>query len=71
MMTWHHPIGREITCYNPYPLCTGLARWAQEGYGDTKNRIHSFIPNVDVVITYGLIFIHPKRRRNHQLWVDR
>jgi hypothetical protein len=23
---WHHPIGREETGYNPYPLCTGSTR---------------------------------------------
>ncbi len=37
---WHHPIGAELTSYNPYPLCTRSARWAQEGYGDSDNDIH-------------------------------
>jgi hypothetical protein len=37
---WHHPIGGEVTGYNPYPLCTGSARWSQEGYGDRDNVIH-------------------------------
>lgn len=41
LVMWHHPIGREVTNYNPYPLRTEWVRWAQEGY-----------PDVDVVISY-------------------
>jgi hypothetical protein len=40
LVTWHHLIGREVAGHNPYPLCTGLARWAQEGYGDSDDSIH-------------------------------
>ncbi len=39
-MTWHHPIGGEVTGYSPYLLCTGWARWAQEAYGNSDNSIH-------------------------------
>jgi hypothetical protein len=37
---WHHPIGREVKGYNPYPLRAGSARRAQEGHGDSDNGIH-------------------------------
>jgi hypothetical protein len=40
LVMWHHPVGREVTGYNPYPLRTGLPRWAHEGYGDGDNGIH-------------------------------
>lgn len=39
-MPWHHAIGEEVAGYNPYSLCTGSARWAQEGYGNSDNGIH-------------------------------
>ncbi len=38
-MAWHHPIGGDTTSYNPYPLSTGLARRAQDGYADSDNGI--------------------------------
>jgi hypothetical protein len=38
-VTWHHPIGGEVTGYYPYPLRIGWARWAQAGYGDSDNGI--------------------------------
>jgi hypothetical protein len=40
LVAWHHPIGGDITSYNPYPLCTGPARWAQDGYADSDDGIH-------------------------------
>jgi hypothetical protein len=41
-VTWDHPIGGEVTGYNPYPLCTGSARWVHKGYvdSDSDNGIH-------------------------------
>jgi len=74
-VTWHHAIGGEVTSYNPDPLCTGLARWVQEGYRDSDNGIHPkhghCFEHVDLHLTvfqilYTLFYI--RNMKTFSLW---
>lgn len=62
-VTWHHPIGGEVTGYNPYSLCMASARWAQEGYGNSDNRTRRLFYTKTLIRTLDLSILVSKSER--------